>query len=811
MRSTILLFCCILFSVGINAQTTIIPYQGNIADTSGKAYNGTFTFRFDIVNSGGNITYWSSGNLSLEVTKGAYSVQLGSSGQPILSSSIFTNSNELYLKVSFDDAVHGMEALLPNIKILPVPYAVKATYADTALVQKGSNGDSLVLRDNAGKVRMVMNPNTGTFKMIDDDTIWYSMTVNSPPSTTFNWGNGIVSETKKSGNSSVTIYRDEKNGGKTIQTHTFTTNPDGSSTSTKTIYDKNGNVASTETQEAGGNTPGALQYEKKYYVNGMLVYHAKDSFPVTIIQRYDTASGKPTFREIRNYGPFLESYEFEVYDSTGKFVGKRNEYFRSGSAVWIDSSGRRTFIKPGEIIAQSPGYNVAVNEGKVEIKKKDSIYLRTFIGEGGYGGLWYGGCPSCTDTTKLEFGGGNSLRIEAPVLEIQPPSPTPENKKAELKPIELKFYGGANTFSSGFGSTLNGEITCTDTSSGKKASIVFDPRNERIYVTSVLQTVKPIKADSGIKTGGIYPISPGSSVTFPGSNTSTVLEIYESALRSKQKPGPNSSLINPWIYYPRWDSPNTFTITCQDSLGNYSSGLTFDPLNNGVTFPSYTNFARPLRADSGIRSTFVRPVSGPMVFFANSGIQVSGGKSVFTDTLTVAGVSSIFPNGMIRTPQLQIQNIYPTPPSSTVTINGNLNVIGNLSKGGGTFKVDHPLDPLNKYLIHSFVESPERINIYSGNITTNDSGIARVKLPDYFQASNIDFRYQLTVIGAMATAVVLKEIEGNDFVIKTSMPNIKVSWQVTALRNDSFAKQNPLNPEMDKEPEMQGKLLYPMK
>jgi IPT/TIG domain-containing protein len=38
---------------------------------------------------------------------------------------------------------------------------------------------------------------------------------------------------------------------------------------------------------------------------------------------------------------------------------------------------------------------------------------------------------------------------------------------------------------------------------------------------------------------------------------------------------------------------------------------------------------------------------------------------------------------------------------------GNVDVTGKLTKGGGCFKIDHPLDPANKYLYHSFVESPD--------------------------------------------------------------------------------------------------------
>jgi hypothetical protein len=47
---------------------------------------------------------------------------------------------------------------------------------------------------------------------------------------------------------------------------------------------------------------------------------------------------------------------------------------------------------------------------------------------------------------------------------------------------------------------------------------------------------------------------------------------------------------------------------------------------------------------------------------------------------------------------------------------GNVNVTGTLSKGGGSFKIDHPLDPTNKNLYHSFVESPDMMNIYNGNV-----------------------------------------------------------------------------------------------
>ncbi|MBK8504345.1 MAG: hypothetical protein IPL46_20340 [Saprospiraceae bacterium] len=41
-----------------------------------------------------------------------------------------------------------------------------------------------------------------------------------------------------------------------------------------------------------------------------------------------------------------------------------------------------------------------------------------------------------------------------------------------------------------------------------------------------------------------------------------------------------------------------------------------------------------------------------------------------------------------------------------VFIPSNLIVSGTVVKGGGAFKIDHPLDPANKYLMHSFRKAP---------------------------------------------------------------------------------------------------------
>ena len=147
--------------------------------------------------------------------------------------------------------------------------------------------------------------------------------------------------------------------------------------------------------------------------------------------------------------------------------------------------------------------------------------------------------------------------------------------------------------------------------------------------------------------------------------------------------------------------------------------------------------------------------------------------------------------------------------SYAIYSDGNMHVNGAISKSSGTFKIDHPLDPANKYLSHSFVESPDMMNIYNGNVTTDASGNAEVTLPDYFEALNKDFRYQLTVIGTFAQAIISKKVSGNTFSIKTSVPNVEVSWQVTGVRHDAWADAHRVVPEQDKADADKGSYMHP--
>jgi hypothetical protein len=147
--------------------------------------------------------------------------------------------------------------------------------------------------------------------------------------------------------------------------------------------------------------------------------------------------------------------------------------------------------------------------------------------------------------------------------------------------------------------------------------------------------------------------------------------------------------------------------------------------------------------------------------------------------------------------------IYGYAHGNTVTnwagyFSGDVNVTGTIVKSADKIQIDHPLDPTGKYLQHSSVESPDMMTIYNGNAFTDANADAVVVLPDYFEALNKDFRYQLTVVGQFAQAIVAKKIENNQFAIKTDKPNVEVSWQVTGIRHDPYAEANRIQVEITK-------------
>jgi hypothetical protein len=249
------------------------------------------------------------------------------------------------------------------------------------------------------------------------------------------------------------------------------------------------------------------------------------------------------------------------------------------------------------------------------------------------------------------------------------------------------------------------------------------------------------------------------------------------------------------------------------SGGNQKLRIETGSGNTGLSITNNSNGQTAIRIDnqaSANRPLFVQNASTSGVLFGNSGnspYAVSIDDIGSGDALTISNQNGGRGLYVVNSGGGEAARFAGS--SANVVIVGNLDVGGTLTKGGGTFVIDHPLDPGNMILRHSFVESPDMMNIYNGNVTTDVDGFAIVQLPEYCEALNRDFRYQLTAIGQFAQPIVVREIEDNRFTIQTDKPSVKVSWQVTGVRKDPWAEKNRVVVEELKPLQSQGSYIHP--
>jgi hypothetical protein len=140
-----------------------------------------------------------------------------------------------------------------------------------------------------------------------------------------------------------------------------------------------------------------------------------------------------------------------------------------------------------------------------------------------------------------------------------------------------------------------------------------------------------------------------------------------------------------------------------------------------------------------------------------------------------------------------------------VRINGDLTVTG--TKTG--FRIDDPRDPAHRTLSHTPVESDALTVVYTGNVRTGPDGRATVRMPAYAEAVAGDWRYQLTPIGRFGQAIVEREVRGGSFVIRTEHGGTKVSWSLTGLRRDPYARKHPFRAVQTKVGIERGRYLHP--
>lgn len=213
--------------------------------------------------------------------------------------------------------------------------------------------------------------------------------------------------------------------------------------------------------------------------------------------------------------------------------------------------------------------------------------------------------------------------------------------------------------------------------------------------------------------------------------------------------------------------------------------------------------------------------SGLYVIHAANSTTTNGSAAIFGDSTATSGVPiGVYGNcasdtgrgvfGAARNGAGSAIGVYgysanPSVSSYGVYAGGNLGATGTK-----TFRIDHPLDPANAYLLHYSAEGPEPQNIYNGVIALDQQGEAWVQLPEYFEEINTKYRYQLTALdAAMPNLHVGHRIEGNKFLIAGGKAGMEVSWEVKALRNDRWVRTYGAPVELQKPASERGKYQRP--
>ena len=131
--------------------------------------------------------------------------------------------------------------------------------------------------------------------------------------------------------------------------------------------------------------------------------------------------------------------------------------------------------------------------------------------------------------------------------------------------------------------------------------------------------------------------------------------------------------------------------------------------------------------------------------------------------------------------------------TTSMTINrASVSIVGSLSKGSGTFNIEHPLESkkCTHRLVHSFIEGPQADLIYRGKINL-DNGIACVNIDCSARMTEGTFEAlnrcaQVFTTNESSWDAIRGKLHGNILVIESqnTESNDEISWMVIGQRQD---------------------------
>ena len=521
-----------------------------------------------------------------------------------------------------------------------------------------------------------------------------------------------------------------------------------------------------------------------------------------------------------NYNTFI-GYQCGHTNTTGSqnlFLGYRSGYSNSSgtgnlfigtSSGYANSDGENnTFIGHGSGDSNTGGDNnlfIGTSSGQANTTGQSNIFLGYFAGYANTTGF-YNICIGTSSGSGLTTGARNVFVGEQTGWS----SNAHNNTYLGYNAGRMNSGGGNNVFI-GYSAGYNGTSGAGNVFIGYNAGY-YETGSNLLYIANS-DTELPliygdfstnfVQVNGNLHPNGILYDSGGDAGT-----SGQVLSSTGSATNWIDPPTgvTGSGLANRVAF---WNGPSSVT---------YDNNFVWDNTNKrlgiGITSPLYK-----IHAENFTTNNDDPAVYGRHFVTDNWGIGVRGdgmyrGVYGYSENNTDAGSATGVYGYASSTGSATTYGVYGYAYSSGTSyagyFDGSVYVAGTLSKSAGTFMIDHPMDPENKYLVHSFVESPDMMNIYNGVVILDSQGKATVTLPDYFEVLNKDFRYQLTPIGVSAPNLfIAQKVSGNQFVIAGGEPGMEVSWEVTGVRKDPYAEANRVVVEPEKKTNEKGKYLNP--
>jgi len=771
----------------------LVNFSGRAIDETTKSVSGIAAITFSIYKDqyGGSSLWMETQNVRTDA-KGNYTVQLGATTSEGLPLDLFASGEGRWLGTR----VNGGEEQ-PRVLLLSVPYALKAADAQTlgglpasafALAGTAGTGSSGQLGATTVSGSSPAGPNVGGSGTQDYIPIWTDGSGDLGNSILYQTGSG--SSAKVGINETKPLFTLDVNGQELVR-GLFEMATTGYANKSKGF---NSNPINLESSAFNSST-------QKYALNHFQ-WQAEPS-------GNNTTTPGATLNLLYGTDPNQPAETGLNVASNGQITFAAGQAFPGAGTVTNVGSGAGLTGGP---ITGSGTLSIATGAVTNSMLSNPSLTVTANSPLSGGGSVSLGGNTSlglknCSNNQVLEYVGGawtctnlsagtvTSVGLSAPSADFTV-SGSPITTSGTLGLAWTVAPTSADTanaivkrdanqsFSSGSilaFATNNPAVTATDnTTSGSDGVLAYSTNGFGVNATG----------DIGIEATGSYAGLIASGISYGISAEGNQYGVFGSGVQNgvfgEATGGPGVSGVGDTGVV---GGGGTYGVYGTAETGVYGTGTTYGVYGTGP------DGVYGIGTGSGVYGTGPTGVSAISNAQGNPGIYAQAGESGWAvdayDTSNGTGVLAGSGSGYAG------------------YFNGDVQVDGTLSADKKDFKIDHPLDPGNKYLVHTSVESSEMKNIYDGVVTTDAQGEATVRLPEWFEALNTDFRYQLTVIGQFAQAIIARKVENHQFKIRTNAPNVEVSWQVTGVRQDAYAKAHPLVVEEKKPEKERGFYLHP--